>query len=333
MGHTLFSRRVAFLAGATLLWLLSAIPAFAADQLEFVPPRDVNIRMANGSLTKAKLKSILPTSIIVSNRDGSEKELSIATVRTVSTSDNSFNYAPAQETFEKLATRAQKIQGVTLRTRAVAGSAASEKATSTADLSGDKGPNGPPAIYAAMIGLAPKALPEMSSGSAGFVTSSGFGGPNLRPHTHSALDTSAVASMTGLSNRPPAGMPGAVKPAERELVGKPGEHVYCSNPKCKKEVHDAHYGDECPYCHIIWAKEDAPAMVAVNPSGAGSETGGSSPFGAAVSATTTTPGAKTTPGAVPIVNPGFSLETVPWWGKVGGFGAMLFVLWFLSQRR
>ena len=122
-----------------------------------------------------------------------------------------------------------------------------------------------------------------------------------------------------------------------------GEEVLiCSNPNCQKEVPGAKYGQKCPHCGIIWSRTsnaDAVAQVAVNGTSATPIVDPKNPFSRPAAPPQTPPialpnGPAATPVVPAVVQPqGFTLETIPWWGKILGFGASIMVLMWVMGRR
>jgi hypothetical protein len=154
------------------------------------------------------------------------------------------------------------------------------------------------------------------------------------------LDTSALASIGGTSGTVPTLQP--TTPGSVTLPEEPveGETITCSNPKCKREVPGARYGQKCPFCGVLWAQPNTD-VIAKNggPAGAGPDNG-SNPFGKAPSPAGTAPAGggvatavKTPGGSTVTANTGFGIDSVPWWGKIAGFAGLMFVLWFMTQRR
>lgn len=321
------------------LFLLSMATARGEDAVVFRPVRDVTIQLTNQSAVKGKLKRITATSVIVSLRDGSQKELSIDTVRTVKTNDNRFAYSPAQEPFEKLAVRIKGLQGATIeRTGVPPGARAGD------DSPKGTRPNSPPALFAAMSGFTGGGT---QSAAEDFSIKNGFAGANMRPREQSPIDMDAVAFVTGLeaaANRPPSISPKPIGTAGQNL-GADGEITICANPACGKRVYGAKYGDKCPYCGIVWLEHSNAEVVAAEKSvahagsaptaAAGDQKG--NPFASGANQVIPPPAPAVNTGAVGattiVTSTGFDINSIPWWGKIGGFGGLIFVLWFVSQRR
>jgi hypothetical protein len=334
---------------ATAVVLLAPGVLSAEERLVFEPPRDANIRMGNGSLVKGRIKSIWPGSLVYLLKDQIEHEVPLSAIRVISTNDRSFQYAPAQEPFEKLAGRTRLPQGVTLQddegpTTGQSGS--SDGAGAGGGASG--GPNYPPRVYASMVGLKTESPPQELGESGGFLTSNGFGGASSRPMPPARIDTRQIASLLNSAESTAASPPVKTSPPLRTQGGppvlpsaaasRPGETIICSNPDCRKEVPGARYGQSCPFCGTLWLAESAAETLAANtPPAAGGQVVSGNPFGV----TPQTPPSNVTPvtagttpgGSTVVTGTGFSIESVPWWGKIGAFAGLMFVLWFVSQRR
>jgi len=320
------------------LLLLSIATARGEDAVVFRPIRDVTVQLTNQSAIKGKLKRITATSVIVSLRDGSQKELGVDTVRTVKTNDGRFAYSPAQEPFEKLAVRIKGLQGATIeRTSVQPGVRAGD------DSPKGTRPNSPPALFAAMSGF----TGGVKSAGGDFSIKNGFAGSNMRPREQSPIDMDAVAFVTGLEAaaiRPPAISPKPNGTAGQHLDPR-GEITICANPACGKQVYGAKYGDKCPHCGIVWLAQSNAEVVAAEKSVAHAAPGAAvavvdrkgNPFGSSASQVIPPPAPAVNSGAAGpmtvVSSTGFDINSVPCWGKIGGFAGLIFVLWFVSQRR
>lgn len=320
-------------------WMLLAGPLPAEDLLEFKPPREATARLQDGGTTRGQLKSISASQIVIVLRDNTEREIALPKVRSVSANDKSFTYSPAQEDFSKLLERAQKIQGLFITRDAGTGTAATDDSGAGAGAPRGGAPNRIPNVYATAIGLAPEETPAPVNGTSGFDAQRGFAGVSLRAQPPAPLDTAAVASLQGASGSVPSTT--SVKttpPAVPLVIARPGEKIYCSNPDCGKEVPSAKYGEKCPHCGIIWAAESSTDVIArTTPGNTGGPAASGNPFGAAPNqentAAAVTTAASTPGGSEVTTSSGFSIDSVPWWGKIAGFAGLMFVLWFVAQRR
>jgi hypothetical protein len=209
-----------------------------------------------------------------------------------------------------------------------------------------------------MIGMQPPANPQITSTGGGFQQSGGFAGASQRPQGLARFETPVIpefdkATVAAMEEErkvaaidavtPKFALPGVtttVKPAPSAAAGE--EILICSNPKCGKEVRGAKYGDKCPHCGVIWAAQSGSELVAsstgstiVDPKNPFAKAGtGAAPN--AVQAGAGQPGlapAPPLPDAAAAPAEGFNLETIPWWGKLLGFGASIMVLMFILGRR
>jgi hypothetical protein len=335
--HAVAKGRYALLLAAITFAVLPR--ANAEDRMDFNPVREANVRLTSGASVKGQLKSIAADQVIViMTKDDSEKVIPMANVRVISTNDKSFTYSPAQESFDKLIER-PRLQGVTIQ-RGVGSTASGDNANGDdARSSASKSPNNPPEVFAQFSGLGGKSKAGPLSSTGGFAAQDGFAGQSVRPGKKPKLDTSALASIVGApssaSGEPSSSGASATK-TPGKLIGKPGETIYCSNPKCKKQVTDARYGDKCPHCGVLWLQQSTTDLIASSgSSAAGGTSNPANPFGdgggAAAAGGNLAGNAAASPTVV--TSGGFSIESVPWWGKLVGFGGLIAVLWFVSQRR
>lgn len=335
-----FSQGISAVRCAVFAAAISSSVAFfanAEDRMEFRPARDASVRLiTNSGMVKGQLKSIAADQVIVIMKDDSEKVIPMTNVRIISTNDKTFTYSPAQEPFDELIKR-PRLQGVTIH-RGGGGSAAGSDDTDDPDEAiSSKRPNGPPGVFAQFSGFGANAKAGPLSNSGGFVTQDGFAGASVRPGSHKPkLDTAALATIVGPGSQnanPATGGPAEVKP-EGKLIGKPGETVICSNPKCRKSVTNARYGDTCPHCGVIWLQQSSTELIAsTKPGNNGSAASTANPFGSGDNSAGAAAAATPVTSPTVVTSGGFSIETVPWWGKIAGFGGLLAVLWFVSQRR
>jgi hypothetical protein len=334
-------RRVLVLAAIAVA---AAFPAIAEDRIEFSPLREVNVRLTSGAMVRGQLRSIAADQVVVvMKKDDAEKIIPITSVKIISTNDKSFTYSPAQESFKELIER-PKLQGVTIHRSATPSASGDDASGDDTTTSASKRPNSPPDVFAELSGLGAEAKSSSITSSGGFFAQNGFAGASVRPGKKPKLDTTALASIAdptasalnpasvGTSGTAAGGGKSTGKP-----IGKPGETIICSNPLCRKEVPGARYGEQCPHCKIIWLEQSAVESIA----SAGSSNGASAaskgnPFGSGGNGQQGGGGAAA---GAPVVSPtvvtsgGFSIESVPWWGKLVGFGGLIAVLWFVSQRR
>ncbi|MBX3443542.1 MAG: hypothetical protein KF774_14135 [Planctomyces sp.] len=337
-----------------LTWLLTLTIALIAGrsaqaaELVFLPVREASLRLASGSIVRGDLKSVASDVVTLRLRDGSEKTYPIPDVRTISSNDKAFSWSPAQETFAKLVERADRIQGVSISGAASADSNASQGN----DAARGRRPASPPAVFAERAGFAEPPQETGTSGQAGFVAVGGFPGPSQRPRERAVIDPSTVASLDvpaesdralatfGETRTPAAATRNSATGVSTDV---PKNAVICTNPACGKAVVGGKYGDRCPHCGVVWVAQSSGDLIAsgaVPSQNSGTVANSSNPFGgparpaggggdgAAAVANPATPG-----GTTVTTTSGFDLEGIPWWGKIGGFAALMFGLWFVSQRR
>ncbi|QDT53332.1 hypothetical protein Pan44_13480 [Caulifigura coniformis] len=321
--------------------LIAAVASFLAGSaahggsMTFLAPREGMVRH-NGALIRGAITLITADQVVVTPRGGAETSYEMSGVTMISAADNSFKYYPAQETFDEFLAKSSKLQGVTIvRDAPEVGSAAKTKNVAGAS-------DG----YARMIGMQPAATSQVTSSGGGFAQSGGFAGASQQPKALAKfdapsipeLDADAVAAME--RERSAAGNDSAVTavPPTGQTPGSAGEEVLiCSNPACGKEVRGAKYGGTCPHCGIVWAQQPAAEIATSIPPGSSTPvTNPANPFATPAATPFTvpvTPAPATTIPAVAAQPQGFSLETMPWWGKLLAFGASIMVLMFVMGRR
>jgi hypothetical protein len=349
MGHNSTPRRLSTpLIAAGLLAMISG--RANAGSMTFLAPREVAVRHNGGSLLRGGIKVINDQEVVVGTARG-EKSIALNAVTSVIAADGSFKFYPAQETLDEFLAKSASVRGVTIvRDSAPASTPGGPADPKIASVS---------SAYAKSIGMQPSGIPQASSSSGGFVQSGGFGGASQRPQALARLDAPSIpevdpATVAKLEQErkaaqieaatPKFALPGGstiatTPPASGSnfaLPGKSEEVLICSNPKCRKEVSGAKYGDKCPYCGVTWAAESA-AEIAQNGSSAPADP--RNPFAkapaAAQPAVAEAPLAPAPGQVVPAAAQpqGFSLETIPWWGKVLGFISSIVVLmWVLGRR-
>ena len=335
-----------------------------AGSITFLSPRQVAVRHSGGTLLRGGIKSMTDDEVVV-NTTGGDKSVALSTVSSVIASDGSFKFLPMQETLDEFLAKSSSLRGVTILRDNAPGGAAGSTDTKTISTVSDG--------YAKSIGMQSPGSPRGGSSSGGFVQSDGFGGASQRPQQLARLEAPNIPELDPAvvrqleeqrkqaelaSKTPTFGVPGAstpTGPASSDLTfGRPAgqEIMICANPKCRKEVPGAKYGDKCPHCGMVWAKESAGDLLAQNPpNGSSTPSNGSptpvsdpkNPFNKGP--VQAAPGPAPAPMAVqqgqppgaaaPVVGQaqGFSLETMPWWGKLVGFGASVVVLMWLWGRR
>ncbi len=251
-----------------------------AGSIKFFVPRDVTMRH-NGSAIHGVIKQIDDDEVVLMLRTGADKSYPLSAVTSIVAKDDSFKFYPAQESFDAFLERSANLRGATI-------------VREPAAAAGSAGPGGQGAAgsgvsdsYARSIGMQPAAKPESGAAGGGFVQSDGFAGASQRPQPLARLespnipelDTATVDAMkaeqkaiTEKSASSGFALPGggsiqvtpsSTKPGGSFALPAPGEEVLiCSNPKCRKEVPGAKYGQQCPHCGIIWAAQSGAENIA-----------------------------------------------------------------------
>jgi len=312
-----------FLAGSSVI----------AGSMTFLAPREGTVRH-NGALIRGAIKLITADEVVITPRGGVETSYEMAGVSMISAADNSFKYYPAQEMFDEFLAKSSKLQGVTIVRDATEATAPDKT----------KAVSGASEGYARMIGMQPAAAPQVTASGGGFAQSGGFAGASQRPKglerfeapTIPELDSASVAAMERERNS--SGSDSVVAtPAPQTPTAASEEVLICSNPACGKEVRGAKYGGTCPHCGLVWTQQPAADIAASLPVGSSTPaTDPSNPFttpAATPFGIPTTPAPVTTIPVAPAQPQGFSLETMPWWGKLAAFGGSIMVLMFVMGRR
>lgn len=331
--------------------------ASQAGSMTFLVPREVVLRH-NGAPIRAGMKSMSPDEVVVVLRTGVEKSYAMSAVTSVVAADKTFQYYPAQETFDEFLVKAALIRGVTIVRDDGAGSAGGSGAGGDSKTLG-----GVSEGYARMIGMQPAAMARVTSSGGGFAQASGFAGASQRPQGLARLEPPVIpeldrAVVTALEQQrkaaeieaatPKFALPGGgVAPVTPLGTGgsfalpPAGEEVLiCSNSACGKEVPGAKYGQKCPHCGVTWAHQSTGDIIAsAGNSAAGPVVDPKNPFAKAPpapvpNAMAMPPQPMVAPAAAAAAPPeGLTLDTIPWWGKVLGFGASIMVLmWVLGRR-
>jgi hypothetical protein len=354
MGH--ISSLKLLLAALIATGSMLSTDAVEAGSMTFLAPRQGSVRHNGGTLLRGGIKSISDEEVVVVSSSG-EKSVAMSTVTSVTSADGAVKFYPAQETLDEFLAKSAGMRGATIVRDSTPGGG---RGAGDAKMIGTVSD-----AYAKSIGMQPASAPKASSSSGGFVQSGGFAGPSQRPQglarleapSIPELDAATVAKMEQERKTAEAdasaqkfALPGGgevkVIPSSgnsRFALPAAGEEVLiCSNPNCRKEVPGAKYGQKCPYCGVIWARESVADAVAANPPGSVSSSpvvDPKNPFAKAPAAPGPAAAALPQPGAPPPVTPvaappeGFSLETIPWWGKLLGFGASIMVLMWVMGRR
>lgn len=318
-----------------------------AGSLTFLSPREVVMRH-NGTPVRGQVKSMTSDEVVMILRSGVEKSYAMSGVASIIAADKSFQYMPNQESFDDFLAKAGSIRGVTVvRDESPDGATSAGGSTKMIGSVSDG--------YARAVGMQPSATPQAGSSGGGFVQSGGFAGSSQRPQALARLEAPEIAPLDpaavsklveekqtqGLAaTTPKFALPGgtvaAVQPPASSDASE--EVLICSNPNCQKEVRGAKYGQTCPHCGMIWAQQSNTEVIASTPvNGAAPVVDARNPFARAPapqSAPVALPNTAVPAAVAPAAAPqGFALETIPWWGKLGGFGASIMVLmWILGRR-
>jgi hypothetical protein len=354
MGHNSTSKLLqaaVFAAGA----LLAFDGIAEAGSVTFLSPRDVMMRHSSGPV-RGQVKSMSTDEVVMILRTGLEKSYPMSGVTSIIAADKSFQFMPNQESFDEFLGKATNIRGVTVVRDDAAGGAANPGDTKSIGTVSDG--------YARAIGMQQAGTPQAGSSSGGFVQADGFAGSSQRPQKLARLDAPNIpeldrATVTQMEEvrkakeleaaTPKFALPGGgvipIQPTPSKggfALPEAGEEVLiCSNPNCQKEVPGAKYGQKCPHCGIIWSRTSAGDALAGAPLNGTSTpvVDPKNPFNRPAAPPQTAPIALPNVAAATPVSPvavqpqGFTLETIPWWGKILGFGASIMVLMWVMGRR
>ncbi|HVJ86659.1 MAG TPA: hypothetical protein VM452_13500 [Caulifigura sp.] len=330
-----------------------------AGSIRFLTPREVVLRH-NGTPIRAGLRSMTQDEVVVVLKTGLEKSYAMSAVNSISAADKTFQYYPSQETFDEFLTRSTNMRGVTI-IRDDDSAAAGKPGTGNEAKPLGSASSG----YARMIGMQPAASPQVASSGGGFVQANGFAGASQRPQGLARLETPVIPELDSptvaameqerkavieANTKAPFALPGggavplATTPSKSGGSGfalpPAGEEVLiCSNPKCQKEVPGAKYGQTCPHCGIVWTQQsnlDALVSESANPSAPVVDP--KNPFAKVIPVARPAPAmppapAPAVPDAAAVAPEGFSLEAIPWWGKLLVFFGSIMVLMFILGRR
>jgi hypothetical protein len=326
---------------ARVLAIILALSAtsVAEDSVTFLVPRDAFL-FTNSGRVPVRVKSITASEAIVIIKDGSEKAFPLTSFNVLQGADGSFKFSPAKQTFPELLDHMSKIGGVNV-VRSSGSVDSGDYAVGRAE------PPNPQRAYAQAIGMQTVVPSSAGGASGGFAANGGFAGPSLRPQPLARFELPANLDTDAGANA------GARQPAEPATGSKPGapsiarsgsatateDILICSNPKCGKEVPGAKYGEKCPYCGALWAAQST-AEIAANSTPGSTYYDPKNPFARSPGAqpengqpAAPAPHVLPTPPTVVQAPAEFSLETLPWWGKLGCFAGAILVLWFVTQRR
>jgi hypothetical protein len=356
MGRT----RIVLIGAALTFGLgLAGSPSVVAGSITFNVPRTVTIRQNGATPVRGMIRSMSPEEIVVRLNSGGERTFVTSEVTSVVSADNTFKYMPAQESFDDFLVRSASLKGVSISQDPANGASPGSAAPS-------KSIGGVSDAYARSIGMQPPPSPKSASASGGFAQSGGYAGAGQRPRgpaqltapTIPELDQKTVVAMEQErraaeieASTPKFALPGGATMPASPITTPSGnnmtfalpavtEEVFiCSNPACGKEVRGAKYGDKCPHCGIIWAPQSNAEVAAAagngqplvdprNPFAKPAQPGAAPQTGQPVALPNQVPA----PVAV-APSGGFDLQSLPWWGKALGFGGLILLLMFISQRR
>lgn len=313
-------------------WLPGSGAVHGADaEIVFDPPLVVVVRQSNGLPARGELLRMNAESLWLRALNGKEVRLKLANVRSVRTSNESFEYWPGEESFAELAQRVGSIAGASLngtvasspRGNARRGAGGSPKLTDPGQMDPDARKE---ARRAARLRQSEAASGDVRGNQRPVIP--GFKGREEGSDDPENVPSSEpVADRAGAGNVADTGGDGGAVPGTEVLL--------CS--QCEKELPAGFTGGACPHCGKVLAFEDTGPSnpFAVKPGAPG---GPANPF-ATKSAPTTPPTAampavqpaSTTPAPAPAQPIG--LANMPVIAKVGIFAGFLIVGWFLLQRR
>lgn len=319
---------------------LAAIPASAqagADDPEIVfdPPLNVNIRQTNGVAARGEILSMNDKELLLRSVSKKEVRIKLERVRSIKTSNETFEYWPGDESFSDLCARADEVPGAKLMgdgppsktgrsTRPAVPDRDDEEEVDPGDQRGGKaGPR-----------------PSGANASGSDILKPGRPGKSPRGNRDDDLQAAHQEIERG-GQKTSGGKTGSARAeveAESDTTDdepQPGTTIYsCSH--CEKELPlSFSSGDACPHCGkvAVFEEESAEGAALKDP-----PRPVQNPFAAGGQAST--PAAA--PAAVPVAaapvtaapaSGGMGLSDMPMLAKVGIFAAFLVVGWFLLNRR
>jgi len=309
----------------------------AADpEIVFDPPKTVVVRQTNGRPARGELLRLNEDALWLRVLDGTEVKLKLDKVRSVKTSDESFEFWPAQEDFSGLAQRIGTVSGAKLNGKVARRASA---------VSNRKSPGG----KSTDIGQIDQDDPDERR--------------HLRRKQRMQMENPATVG----NRRPILNLPPAKNLANAATVDEPArteEHaqisrsddesnepeetaddsdatgagsievLVCSN--CEKDLPAGFKsGSQCPHCGKVAVFEQVAVGNPFAVQGGGGQAS-QNPF--AASGGTLPAPAATVPlvqpvAAAPTNAPAMSLEGMPLIAKVGIFAGFVVLGWFILQRR
>jgi hypothetical protein len=317
-------------SAASLGLLSSPSDAGANDpEIVFNPPLTVNIRQTNGAPARGELLSVNDKEVLLRIVSGKEVRMKLERVRSIKNSTSTFEFRPADETFDELCRRIDEVPGAKLmgELRGVRRSTQNRPATTESSSEDPHDRRGT---------LKNQASPFQAQE----VLGKGRLGPNGLP-TKPRKDEEEAPVQSSVQIAQNEGKPSPTSDAEAEPDEPPvpGSTIYlCSN--CEKELPLSFVsGDACPHCGKVAVFADEAADNAANGPATVSAPG-QNPFATGGPATVpTVPVVPTAVEPVPVSAPpaagggGMGLADIPLLGKVGIFAGFVILGWFVLQRR
>jgi hypothetical protein len=302
-------------ATSVAFWLTAAMSfqgasAVGADpEIVFDPPKTVVVRQSNGAPARGELLRIDREELHLRALNGDEVQFKLERVRSVKTSDESFEYWPAQETFDELAGRINTVQGAKLNgTVAAANGGTQQTGQNRSRTRKHKRDDD----YGATPDEDGRSGFELRANGNGIDPARQGRADSARPAPQGADDTEPTEN--GTTDADPA--PGA-------------EILVCSN--CQKDLPAGFVsGGRCPHCDRVVVFDTGDSNPFAASAGSASPQNPFAANGAPPPAQIPAAAA----GAPPAADAGGGgLDSIPLYGKIGIFAAFLVVGWLILQRR
>jgi hypothetical protein len=317
---------------ALCLMVLSAAAQAAANDPEIVfdPPLSVTIRQTNGAPARGEILSMTGKELLLKAINGKEVRIKLERVRSIKTSNESFEYWPSDEPFTELCQRVDKVPGATLM-----GDIARPKTGRSTQRAAPKRSEPADAEEEDSDRPGLKKKPRLALPSADEIEESR---PSLKIGSRDRGDDEDAQAEDKTDKRGPTRSRREADEAtaddDQGDAPKAGGTVYlCSH--CEKELPLAFLsGDACPHCGKIAVFEEESASTAALADAAPNK----NPFATGGPATTPAPvhTPVATPAAVapaPATGGGMTLADVPLAAKIGIFLGFVVIGWFVLNRR
>lgn len=315
-------------------WLPGGGAVCGADpEVVFEPPKAVVVRQSNGLPARGELLRMNADTLWLRALNGKEVRLKLENVRSIKSSDESFEYRPGEETFGELSQRIGSVSGASLNGSVAASPRGTSRRTQTNSPKlvnpGQMDPDArKEARRAARVAQANPVGGAGRDGNSPVVPPLRLGGGGSDDPASDRANESPGDPAVSANDAVRATSPAAGSAAGTEVL-------LCS--ECEQELPAGFTGGACPHCGKQLAFEDTgPTNPFEVPTGAPGRP--ANPF--ATNSAPTTPPTAAMPAlqpaaAAPAPAPGepAGLSNMPLIAKVGIFAGFVIGGWFLLMRR